>query len=583
MIFRAAIWAPVFEGKISVRRFFVVFALLGLMIGLLPASANAQSYSATASATWIPNAQVRAMVVTSTRIYIGGDFTSLTNPGTGAKVTRNHIAALDRATGNPVAGWNPSVPDGGATGGDSPAVGALMVNGSTLYVGGDFKSIDGQARNYAAALDTNGNLTSWNPHLNDRVWDFAMNGSNVVMVGLFGRVNVNSLGGGTLGVQRRSAALVNATNGQVVTSFDAQVEAGKTVQTVLVDGNTTYLGGTFTTIAGGADSEVPRIRRFHHRRGHGLESRFAVPNHSDRLSGAGSRDRRHEALCGHGRRESGRPWAGLPAGFDRHEEAPLWTDIADGDVQAVAYYDGTVYFGGHFDKKFGIQGHRQDRKQFAAVDPANGEVRGFKLPFASPSKPGIWDIAATASGIWVAGGTHLSSPNYKNFLAFSGAGQTVPGPVVNTHVDVKTKGCKTCKVRLVENRGSGAAYSSGWKKAKNGKVAFNFPTIRTKGLTVQIDAPWQKGKKTAEAVMRYKGQGVGDKVSKKEAEKAKKATSCYAGTGSSSIDFTLKVKKAKSGGKVGTRAWAKKTQRYGDPMRKAKHGVLATKSPTKCS
>ncbi|MFO1372338.1 MAG: PQQ-binding-like beta-propeller repeat protein [Candidatus Competibacteraceae bacterium] len=41
---------------------------------------------------------------------------------------------------------------------------ALVVSGNTVYVGGEFDSIGGQARNHLAALDANtGAATAWNP------------------------------------------------------------------------------------------------------------------------------------------------------------------------------------------------------------------------------------------------------------------------------------------------------------------------------------------------------------------------------------------------------------------------------------
>ncbi len=146
----------------------------------------AHTYQSCAAPTWVPNGQVWAMAVTPSRIYLGGDFTSLRNPVTGAVVARNHLAAIDRAPANRL--------QLGAVRGrcrhcrfgpDSPPVTALLVGPTaTVYVGGDFNTIGGKARNFAAAVNKDGVvLDSFNPVLNARVWDFALAG----IVALHGR------------------------------------------------------------------------------------------------------------------------------------------------------------------------------------------------------------------------------------------------------------------------------------------------------------------------------------------------------------------------------------------------------------
>ncbi|GIW09479.1 MAG: hypothetical protein KatS3mg061_0536 [Dehalococcoidia bacterium] len=63
---------------------------------------------------------------------------------------------------------------------------ALAVSGSTVYVGGLFTSVGGQARNYLAALDAaTGNVTSWNPNANGSVYALAVSGSTVYVGGDF--------------------------------------------------------------------------------------------------------------------------------------------------------------------------------------------------------------------------------------------------------------------------------------------------------------------------------------------------------------------------------------------------------------
>ena len=81
--------------------------------------------------------------------YIGGDFTSV------GAIPRNRIAHI--LADNSVSPWNPNADN---------FVTALAVSGTTVYAGGSFTNIGGQARFGIAALDaTTGLSTDWHPIL----------------------------------------------------------------------------------------------------------------------------------------------------------------------------------------------------------------------------------------------------------------------------------------------------------------------------------------------------------------------------------------------------------------------------------
>jgi len=91
-----------------------------------------------------------AILLLGSTVYVGGTFSSI------AGQSRRNLAAVDVTTGSATA-WNPS-PDG-------PGVRALVVSGSIVYVAGRFSSIGGQRRNALAALDARtGSATMWNPN-----------------------------------------------------------------------------------------------------------------------------------------------------------------------------------------------------------------------------------------------------------------------------------------------------------------------------------------------------------------------------------------------------------------------------------
>lgn len=234
-----------------------------------------------AATAWNPDANgaVRALALNGATLYAGGDFTRI------GGVDRNHIAALDTASGAATA-WNPDA-DG--------AVRALALSGATLYAGGEFSTVDGGSRAYLAALDTAQTAagaidTGWNPAPNGAVRALLLNGATLYAGGEFTAMDglersrlaaldtgggasaithalwnpgaggaVDALaqsGGGVLyaggefmsvnGVTRRNIAALDLATG-AATAWDP--DANGAVRALLLNGATLYAGGDFTAIA----------------------------------------------------------------------------------------------------------------------------------------------------------------------------------------------------------------------------------------------------------------------------------------------------------------------------------------------
>jgi hypothetical protein len=146
-------------------------------------SAAAAPFSQSPDPSWQTNGRVRAIVYSGTRVYLGGDFTALRPAGGGTAVTRNHLAAIDSSTGG-LLPWDPSADDTVWTLAVDPA-------GSTVYAGGKFKTIGGQARPYSAALDAaSGAVRAWDPEPNAIVYVLRVAApGDVVLGGGFTRVS----------------------------------------------------------------------------------------------------------------------------------------------------------------------------------------------------------------------------------------------------------------------------------------------------------------------------------------------------------------------------------------------------------
>src|SRR4030095_10332414 len=111
----------------------------------------------------------------------------------------NNLAALDATTAAAAASWNPA-PDG--------PVRTLAIQGTTVFVGGEFNNVGGQSRSKSASLDAaTGNATPWNPSAGGfglLVQTITLSGSMAYVGGTF-----TSIGQRT----RRNAAAIDIING----------------------------------------------------------------------------------------------------------------------------------------------------------------------------------------------------------------------------------------------------------------------------------------------------------------------------------------------------------------------------------
>jgi hypothetical protein len=134
-------------------------------------------------------------------VYIVGTFTSINGTG------RNRAAALDLS--GTLKAWNPNV-SGDRLGLGSTTANRIRFIGGVLYFAGNFTTVGATTRNMAAAFDTAGVVTSWNPNLNGTgAFSFSVNavvpyGSNIILGG-----NILTVGG----TGRLALAMVDSATG----------------------------------------------------------------------------------------------------------------------------------------------------------------------------------------------------------------------------------------------------------------------------------------------------------------------------------------------------------------------------------
>ncbi len=92
--------------------------------------------------------QVAAVSPDGSRLYVGGDFTTVDGQ------VHNRIAAFNTATGALISTFTPAF---------NARVKAIAATNNIVYVGGSFTAVNGVARTKLAALNVNGGLLGWKP------------------------------------------------------------------------------------------------------------------------------------------------------------------------------------------------------------------------------------------------------------------------------------------------------------------------------------------------------------------------------------------------------------------------------------
>lgn len=191
------------------------------------------------------NGQILAMIeLADGSIVVGGDFTSYrARPA-------YRIAKID-SSGNLDTGFNPAT----GSNGFNNAVRALVLNGSTIYVGGDFTTYRGGAAKYVAKIDTSGALdTAFNPTTgnngsDNRVRALAWDGSALYIGGDFTHYR---------GVAANRFAKLDS-SGNMDTGFSGTGANGLVRAIVTDNAGSIWFGGDFTTFQGSPANRIGKV------------------------------------------------------------------------------------------------------------------------------------------------------------------------------------------------------------------------------------------------------------------------------------------------------------------------------------
>ena len=308
--------------------------------------------------SWNPtlNADVYAIAVSGSNVYLGGNFSAVSG------AARNGAAAV--GTDGTLSSWNPNL---------NNSVYAIGVSGSNVYLGGSFTTAGGTARNRAAAVGTDGTLTAWNPNLNNTVSAIGVSGSNVYLGGAFTTVG---------GQARNRAAAVTTDGAGTLSSWNPNLNSS--VRAIAVSGSNVYLGGYFNTVGGTTRNHAAAV-----------DAAGTPTDWNPNLNGdvfviavSGS----NVYLGGYFNTVSGTT-RNYAAAVDTAGALTSWNPNPNSEVRAIAVSDSTVYLGGFFSTVGGIT-----RNYAAAVDTAGA------LTSWNPNLNGIVRaIAVSGSTVYLGG------------------------------------------------------------------------------------------------------------------------------------------------------------------------------------
>ena len=186
-------------------------------------------------APWAPSAdgEVSSLVLSGNRVYIGGDFRSLNG------AHQPFLAAVSASSGE-LEPWSPAA---------EGRVLALLAHQGRVYVGGQFVSMAGQPRSNVAAFDSStAELLSWDPNADGEVYAIASSDTTIYLGGRFLFID---------DTRRPCLAAVGASSGELL-EWDAKVtripdypyDLGPRVHNLLVRDSTLYVAGSFKAIGG---------------------------------------------------------------------------------------------------------------------------------------------------------------------------------------------------------------------------------------------------------------------------------------------------------------------------------------------
>lgn len=364
----------------SSRRLLRGRAVLGAVTGLAVALGAASLAAPSAQAVdgrplWAATGTVFTMDTAGGRVYIGGKFLKLRNTSQGGSRDVSRLAAFSQSTGE-LLDWAPRA--------DGDVRALEVAPDGTVYIGGNFTTVNGERRSRIAAISSTGQLVAgFAPEIDKTVRSLTIQAGSLFAAGQFGRVD---------GQPRRGLVKLSLATGEVDRGWVANTTGGRAWATAgSRSTGRIIVGGSFSTVNGQPRSFLGSVSA-----ATGAVSRWAptatcatcavldLDTDSDGNVYAGVAGAR----------------GGRAASWALSSNDMRWRARGDGNVQAIAWDAGVVYAGGHFGPTF----DGRARNQLAALNASNGDLLPFRVNLGTNYYPGVWDISVDSDYLRIAGG-----------------------------------------------------------------------------------------------------------------------------------------------------------------------------------
>ncbi|OJW96281.1 MAG: hypothetical protein BGO70_00955 [Bacteroidetes bacterium 43-93] len=191
--------------------------------------------------------RVECMVLNGTSLYVGGAFSKIGN------TARNNIGAIDINTGSATSFAPDAYYSTAPTYGN---VSKMLKIGSLLYICGGFDYVGGKIHGDVAAIDlTSGTSTNWTPNPNSVVLGMANKGDTLYLGGAFFQIDNQP--------RKGFAAYSISTGNLLPLTIDTRRIVLDKVYDILPVEDTIYLAGSFDTIGNVARKNLAAFSRLH--------------------------------------------------------------------------------------------------------------------------------------------------------------------------------------------------------------------------------------------------------------------------------------------------------------------------------
>jgi len=198
-----------------------------------------------------PDDIVNAMVLSNSKLYIGGNFKNV------GGISRKGIASIDiEDISGPgvVTTLNPQITRASPP---DPSVNSLVLDSNRLYIGGGFNYVYGVPKSYIAAIDVQANsgvgelINQFNFTLSETVYSMQLDGAKLHIGGGFTYVN---------GVAKNHLAIIDvSTNSGYGSLTQFNVGTDYFIRSLAVSNGIIYIAGAFNTVGGSSRNGIAAI------------------------------------------------------------------------------------------------------------------------------------------------------------------------------------------------------------------------------------------------------------------------------------------------------------------------------------